>query len=79
MDIGFGLLPQFEGNGYAFEAANKMMEIAMNELQISTIMAITHKQNFGSQKLLEKIGLIQIGTTTLLGETEEILLYSSKI
>ncbi|PWJ42606.1 GNAT family N-acetyltransferase [Sediminitomix flava] len=78
IDIGFGFLPQFEKQGYAFEAASKLKEVAFEAFGITTISGITTKENFASQKLLERLGLKQIGTQILPTETEELLLYSLK-
>ncbi len=78
IDIGFGLLPKYEGNGYAFESATKLKNAAFEEFGITEINAITSKENFSSQKLLEKLGLKCLGTTKLPNEDEEILLYKIK-
>ena len=79
IDIGFAFLQQFEGRGYAFEAAEKVMSLAFNEFGISELKAITTKYNFASQKLLDKLGMKQSGTMTLPGDKEELLLYSKKL
>lgn len=76
VDIGFALLPQYERMGYAFESANKMMHFAFKDLQETNVNAITKKNNLSSQKLLEKLGLELNGTTKLLEEQEELLLYT---
>lgn len=76
IDIGFSLLPNFEKQGYAFEAASKIKDLAFNTFNIKTIKAITTKDNLASQKLLEKLGLENIGTTTIPNDDEELLLYS---
>ena len=75
IDIGFALLPEYEKKGYAFEAADKLKNIAFNEFDISEISAITTKDNISSQKLLEKLGLKLIGTTKIPNDEEELLLY----
>ncbi|MEW7277530.1 GNAT family N-acetyltransferase [Aquimarina sp. 2201CG1-2-11] len=75
IDIGFGLLPKYEGKGYAFESANRLKEAAFNEFGITVINAITSKHNIASQKLLEKLGLECVGTTILPNEAEELFLY----
>lgn len=75
IDIGFGLLPQYEGKGFAFEAANKIKNMAFTEFGLKTISAITTKTNIGSQKLLEKLGLKLIGTTKIPNDNKELLLY----
>ena len=75
IDIGFAFLPEYEKQGYAFEAADKIKDAAFNEFEIPVISAITTKDNFSSQKLLKKLGLKLIGTTKLPNDNEEFLLY----
>jgi len=78
IDIGFGLLPQYEGLGYAYESAHRLLKAAFEEFEIDEIKAITSKENISSQRLLEKLGLKMIGTTKLPNEDHEILLYTKK-
>lgn len=78
IDIGFGLLPQYEGFGYAYESAHRILKAAFEEFEIEEIKAITSKENISSQRLLEKLGLEMTGTTTLPNEDHEILLYTKK-
>lgn len=75
LDIGFAFLPEYERKGYAFEAAEKLKNIAFSEFGINKISAITTKNNFASQRLLEKLGLKKIGTTKVTNDDEELLLY----
>lgn len=75
IDVGFAFLPEYEKNGFAFEATDCIIKAAFNEFNIATISAITSKDNFSSQKLLEKVGLNLMGTTILPNETEELLVY----
>ena len=79
IDIGFSFLPQYEGQGYAFEAANCIKEAAFHDFGIKTLKAITVKENLSSQKLIEKLGLKSLGTTTLPNDAEELLLYSLSV
>ncbi len=76
IDIGFAFLPEYEKQGYAYEAANRLKQAAFNEFGIKTINAITVKDNVPSQKLLAKLGLKLTGTTQLPGEDEVLLVYS---
>ena len=78
LDIGFALLPEFEGKGFAFEATKRIFDAAFHEFGITKLSAITTKDNRGSQKLLEKLGLRNKGTTMLPHTTEELLLYEIK-
>ena len=57
VDIGFAFLPEFWGQGYAYEAAAAVMEYAKGELGLKRIVAITNPDNQSSIRLLEKLGL----------------------
>ena len=50
-DIGFALLPEFEKQGYCFEAANHLFENAGPKFGIKKLSAITAMENFSSQKV----------------------------
>lgn len=56
-DLGFALLPQFGGQGYAYEAAAAVLLDAQTRLGLTRILATTRLDNITSQKLLEKLGL----------------------
>lgn len=76
IDIGFAFLPEYEGQGFAFEAADKLKKIAFKEFGLHALSAITSKHNVSSQRLLEKLGLALAGTTTLPNGKEELLIYT---
>jgi RimJ/RimL family protein N-acetyltransferase len=56
-DIGFAFLEKYQGKGYAFEATEKIISYAMNELKMENIAAVTNLENSRSIQLLEKLGL----------------------
>ncbi|MEP1096575.1 MAG: GNAT family N-acetyltransferase [Cyclobacteriaceae bacterium] len=76
-DLGFATLPEFEGRGYSFEAADALMKFGMQELELKTIYAITSHENLASQNLLAKLGLKAKGIVLPPGEEVELLLYST--
>jgi RimJ/RimL family protein N-acetyltransferase len=78
VDIGFGLLPQYEKLGYAYESSHRLMKAAFEEFEIEEVKAITSKANISSRRLLEKLGLKIEGTTRLPDGNEELLLYKVK-
>nr|WP_315031524.1 GNAT family N-acetyltransferase [uncultured Chryseobacterium sp.] len=78
VDIGYSLLEKFEGKGYAFEAAQTVKSIGMEEFGLPKISAIISKDNIGSQKLIEKLGLKFQKYVTLPGETEELNYYETE-
>lgn len=77
-DLGFAVLPEFEGKGYAVEAAKAVMEYGTKILELEPILAITSTDNLRSQKLLRKIGLKETGFITAPNSSEELLLFSNK-
>lgn len=78
VDIGFSLLDEFEGKGYAYEAALKVKSIGMDDFGLKKISAITSKDNFSSQKLIEKLGLKFQKHVVLPGEEEELRYYETE-
>lgn len=56
-DIGFALLPQYEGKGYVFEAASKYLELIIQAGKHEGVIAITQKDNVRSIALLNRLGL----------------------
>lgn len=78
VDIGFSLLEEFEGKGYAYEAAIKVKSIGMDDFGLKKISAITSKDNFSSQKLIEKLGLKFIKHVTLPNDEEELMYYETE-
>lgn len=55
-DLGFAFLPEFAGQGLAFEAANAVIVYAQHKFGFITLNAITNPDNARSIKLLEKLG-----------------------
>ena len=52
-DLGYALLPEFEGNGYAFEASNAWL--AYQKIENEPVLAICKAKNTASVKLLKKL------------------------
>ena len=55
-DLGFAFLPQFAGQGYAYEAALAALRHGRERLGIGPVLAITKPENGRSIKLLERLG-----------------------
>jgi len=75
-DIGFGVLPDYCGNGYAGEAAAAVVNFARNELGIAILTAIVSPTNAASIGLIEKLGLTFDQMITMPGDDDAICLYS---
>lgn len=75
-DIGFAVLPNYQQQGYTYEAAAAVMKHATDTLQLSPILAFTTKDNIASQNLLNKLGL-QFDKYIKIPNEEEILMLFS--
>ena len=53
-EIGYELLPQYQGKGIMHEAVKKIISYAFDELNLKKISGFTHEDNKASVKLLEK-------------------------
>ena len=60
-EIGFHLRKLYWGQGYAFEAATRVIQYAFTTLNTVKIYAGHHPQNIGSRKLLMRLGFQYIG------------------
>lgn len=67
-DIGYRLLPQFWGRGYATESARFFIDYGFNQLDISVINATALRANTASCNALVKSGLQEIETFDYNGE-----------
>jgi ribosomal-protein-alanine N-acetyltransferase len=74
-DIGYALLPEFHGKGYAFEASSAVMQYARKS-EMKKLYAITVPYNERSIHLLEKLGLRFEKFFRMEGDPEELSLYS---
>ncbi len=76
-DIGFAFLPEYNGQGYAFEIADATKNHAMHKLNVPKLSAITMRENLTSIRLLEKLQFKFVNTICLPGSNEELLLYTT--
>jgi ribosomal-protein-alanine N-acetyltransferase len=57
-DVGYALLPEFCGQGYASEAALAVFHYGKTVLKLPEIVGIVAPDNLASKKILEKAGLV---------------------
>ncbi|KAA3611046.1 MAG: N-acetyltransferase [Calditrichaeota bacterium] len=58
-EVGYELLPDFQGQGIMNEALKSVIEFGFNEVGLDFIDAYSHSQNIPSKKLLEKNNFVQ--------------------
>ncbi len=54
-EIGYELLPDFQGNGIMQEATSKVIDFGIQDIGLNSIEAHTHSENQSSARLLEKL------------------------
>jgi RimJ/RimL family protein N-acetyltransferase len=79
IDIGYALLPEFYGKGYAHEAAHAMMLFAEQQLNLPRIAAITTTTNLPSIRLLDKLGLRHEKNFFAPDDKEELMLFGMEL
>ena len=62
-EIGYELLPEYQGKGIVSEAVSKVLEFGFEELKFKIITADPKKGNMASISLLERLQFDKIGET----------------
>ena len=75
-DLGFAFLPEYWGQGYAFEAASAVLKEARDTFKPTRILAITNPDNDASIKLLAKLGFQLERVMKLSSDSDEVKLFS---
>lgn len=57
LEIGYSILPEFWGKGYAFEAAKKCKEFAFSKDYADSLISMVHVKNIRSEKVARKNGM----------------------
>ena len=74
-DLGFAVLPAYEGKGYTYEASKAILQYTESELHLKTVVAFTTVENTKSQNLLLKLGLEYVDTRKVLDMDMQFLFY----
>ena len=62
-EIAYGIAPGYQGNGYATEVANALIEFASRDSLVRTIRAHTLAETNASTRVLEKCGFKKVSET----------------
>lgn len=57
IDIGYSIVPSYQGSGYATEMGKAMVKWGLRQKNVKKIVATSHPNNIASKRVLEKIGL----------------------
>jgi RimJ/RimL family protein N-acetyltransferase len=64
VEIAYGIVPDYQGRGYATEAANALVAWAGNDGRVRLVRAHTLPERNASTRVLEKCGFCQVGAET---------------
>jgi [ribosomal protein S5]-alanine N-acetyltransferase len=79
-EIGWGIHPDFWGQGFATEAARALLQLAFTDLDANRVFAICHADNHASYRVMEKLGMQREGrfrqTRWIKGQRFDDVIYS---
>lgn len=78
-DLGYAYLPEFFGQGYAYEAATAVLAYATEHTALKTVVAIVSPANLPSQSLLKKLGFEQDGQVQVPDKNEMVDFYRIRL
>jgi [ribosomal protein S5]-alanine N-acetyltransferase len=61
VEIGYSVLPRFQGHGYATEMVRALIDWAFTQSGVLRIVAETTEENTPSMRLLRKLGFVETG------------------
>ena len=67
-ELAWSLFPAAQGQGYAIEAATRVMHWAADELRLPPLFSFVHPDNAPSRKLAERLGATLAGDTLFRGQ-----------
>ena len=72
-EVGYELLPNFQGRGIMSAALGEILNFGFRELKLQIIEAFTHRENYASLKLLEKFNFQRIPNKTDPGNADNVI------
>ncbi len=75
-DIGFAFLPEYWNRGFAYEAAEALLNYGHSTLGVNKIVGLTSEDNLGSINLLKKLGMNFEKTVKMSDDDHGTVLYS---
>lgn len=61
LEIGWRLIPKYQGLGFATEAGQAAIEFAFGTLGATYLVAVAHPQNKSSHRVMERLGMNYVG------------------
>lgn len=79
VDVGYALLPDYWGQGYAFEAVNATLQHAARRFALTRVIAVVSEGNAASIHLLEKAGMRFERMVSMTAGEPEVRLYGLEL
>ncbi|KAA5827620.1 GNAT family N-acetyltransferase [Algibacter amylolyticus] len=79
VDIGFAMLPDYEGIGIGYEASKEVIKLAKQQFKLKRLVAIINPDNKKSIKLIEKLGFTFEKLVKPFADDEELLLFAKTL
>lgn len=76
-ELGFAVLKEYRGRGYAKEACRAVLHYAAEELELKRVRAVADRENIKSQRLCEKLGFAVDNTAEMDGRM--CIFYSRRV
>lgn len=76
VDLGYALLPEFTGKGYAIEAGRAVVDHAMDGLSLERLVAVVSPGNGRSIRVLERLGFSFERMMLWPPDDEEVAIYA---
>jgi RimJ/RimL family protein N-acetyltransferase len=74
-ELGWTIIPEYQGRGYATEAARMLLRYALESLGQKRVVSLIHPDNAPSRRVAEKLGQTIDGQTEVL--TMPVLIYGT--
>jgi ribosomal-protein-alanine N-acetyltransferase len=78
-DIGYAFLPAHRGLGYAIESGAAVLEYGRRVHGLTSVLAMTHPDNAGSIRVLERLGLSLERRFRQPGDDHDVLLFGGPL
>jgi RimJ/RimL family protein N-acetyltransferase len=78
-DVGYALLPEFWGNGYAFEAAAATLRHGARKFGLRRVVGVVSQDNNASIRVLEKLGMSFERMFAMRADAPEVRLYGRSL
>jgi len=60
-EIGYVILPEFQGNGYCLDSVRILLSFAFNKLDAHKVVGMCNSENVKSASIMEKLGMTKEG------------------